>query len=251
MKPPAMRPRPGGGFNPGIGQFNDHLDEQAMQQAMKQKALSQMAGAQTGPSPAGAGGMGNLFAASGSSSGSGGGSGLPPGAGLPGGLSGSLPGMAGDAAGGLDQSGMNPAGQNQESPDAFQAVVSQPVMDMAKVFLGALHLDSLLGLDSQSKDPEEKAKKNAMHKRYQQLSEEQQAVARELYQRRLQEEKIRKQEEERRKQIEEQQKAQSVDMPSSPQKGPVGPASGKSKKSNATQKLQQDRKTLGGPQSAG
>jgi hypothetical protein len=241
MKSPAMRPRPGGGFNPGIGHFTDHLDEQAMQQAMKQKALSQMAGAQTGPSPAG--GAVHPFAVPGSS----GGSGLPPGAGFPGGLPGNFP----SSVPGADQAGMHPDAQTGASPDVFQAVVSQPIMDMAKTFLGALHLDKLLGLASDHDTPEEKAQKNAMHKRYEQLTQEQQSVAQQMYQRRLQEEKVRKQEAEQRQQQEERLKSQSVAMPSSPQKGPVGPSSGKSKKSNAIQKLQQDRKTLGGPQSAG
>jgi hypothetical protein len=34
-------------------------------------------------------------------------------------------------------------------------------------------------------------------------------------------------------------------MPSGPQKGPVGPGGGKSKKQNAMQKLQQSRTSLG------
>lgn len=243
MNSPAMRPRPGGGFNSGIGQFNDHLDEQAMQSAMKQKALGQMAGAQSGPAPTGAGQMVNPFAGGGSG-GMPTGSGLPPGAGVPGGLPTGMPGV--------DQAATSPDGQQVGSPSVFDTVVSQPVQDLAKTILEALHLDKLLGLSGSSRStPEEKAKKAAMHKRYQQLTEEQQAVARQEYQKRLQKEKIKQQEEEQRKQLEKQKKAESVVMPSSPQKGSVGPDSGKSSKSNAIQKLQQDRKTLGGPQSAG
>lgn len=37
----SVSPRPGGGFNPGMGQFGEHLDETAMQQAIGQKALQQ------------------------------------------------------------------------------------------------------------------------------------------------------------------------------------------------------------------
>lgn len=37
----SVSPRPGGGFNPGMGQFGEHLDEAAMQQAVGQKALQQ------------------------------------------------------------------------------------------------------------------------------------------------------------------------------------------------------------------
>lgn len=37
----SVTPRPGGGFNPGMGQFGEHLDEAAMQQAIGQKSLQQ------------------------------------------------------------------------------------------------------------------------------------------------------------------------------------------------------------------
>jgi len=40
---PSFRPRPGGGFNPGMGGSNEHMDESAMQSAVQQKALSQQA----------------------------------------------------------------------------------------------------------------------------------------------------------------------------------------------------------------
>ena len=236
MQSPAMRPRPGGGFNPGMGQFNDHMDEKSMQSAIKQKALSQMAGAQTGPQ-----GGANPLA----------GAGNP----LTGNGAGGLPGMGGAGPGGfgipgMDQTG-NPDGSQPGGPSIFDTLITQPVQDLAKTFLEALHLDKLLGLNSSSSTPEEKAKKSAMHKRYQQLTEEQQAEARKRYQERLQRQKAEQQEQERKKQLEEQKRAQSFEMPSSPKKGPVGPDSGKSKKSNAIQKLQQDRKSLGGPQSAG
>lgn len=202
MQAPAARPRPGGGFNQGMGQFNDHLDEQAMQQAMKQKTLGQQAANQTGPI----------------------------------------------------QNSSQQTDPQQPPPEAgstsmFDTVVSKPVQDLAKTILEALHLDKLLGLGGSSSTPEEKAKKQAMMRRYNQLDEEQQAVARKKYQERLQREKMLQEEEERRKQAEEQKKQASVQMPSSPQKGPADPNG--SRKSNAIQKLQQDRKTLGGPQSAG
>ena len=48
-----------------------------------------------------------------------------------------------------------------------------------------------------------------------------------------------------RKQMEEQRKAQDVVVPSSPKKGPEGPSG--NKKQRAVTKLQNDRKTLGGP----
>ena len=38
---PGMRPRPMGGFNPGMGASSEHLDEAAMKSASKQKQLTQ------------------------------------------------------------------------------------------------------------------------------------------------------------------------------------------------------------------
>lgn len=38
---PSTRPRPGGGFNAGMGQFGEHMDEAAMAGAVQQKALQQ------------------------------------------------------------------------------------------------------------------------------------------------------------------------------------------------------------------
>jgi hypothetical protein len=49
---PAARPRPGGGFNQGMGQFGEHLDENAAQQAMGQKALSQQTASTAQQKPA-------------------------------------------------------------------------------------------------------------------------------------------------------------------------------------------------------
>lgn len=200
MPAPAVQQRPGGGFNQGLGQFNEHLDEQAMQQAMKQKALSQQAGSQTGP-------VQNTTQA-------------------------------------------NPQQPTSSDSSFFDAAITKPVQDLAKTFLEALHLDKLLGLGGSADTPEDKAKKQAMMRRYNQLTEEQQAVARQKYQERMQREKLLEQEAEQKRQIEEQKRAASIQMPSSPQKGPEGPGGG-SKKSQAITKLQQDRKTLGGPQSAG
>lgn len=202
MQQAAPQARPGGGFNQGMGQFNDHLDENAMQQAVQQKALSQQAGSQTGP-------------------------------------------IKQNAPGAPQQP------QSAEAPSLFDTTVSRPIQDIAKTILEAMHLDKLLGLFGTSDTPEDKAKKQAMMRRYNQLTEEEQAVARQKYQKRMQEEKARQQEEEQKKRIAEQKKQDTVVMPSSG--APKGPdaGGGRSKKSNAIQKLQQDRKTLGGPQNVG
>lgn len=52
---PGARPRVGGGFNPGLGGMNEHIDENDMQAAMQQKALSQQAASPTTAQAAAAG----------------------------------------------------------------------------------------------------------------------------------------------------------------------------------------------------
>lgn len=48
----SAAPRPGGGFNPGMGQFGEHIDEAAMMKAMQAKGLQQQqASASTVPTP--------------------------------------------------------------------------------------------------------------------------------------------------------------------------------------------------------
>lgn len=106
-------------------------------------------------------------------------------------------------------------------------------------------VNSWLGIDANNLDPEEQMHAKKVHQRYQQLDQEQQMVAKQLFEKRMQEKQMQEEEELRKKQIKEQQKAQSIQMPSGPQKGPVGPGAGKSKKQNAMQQLQQDRTTMG------
>ncbi|MBP7768311.1 hypothetical protein KA082_00555 [Candidatus Woesebacteria bacterium] len=215
----SVRPRPSGGFQQGLGQFNEHLDEQAMQQAAKQQALTQQSATPaTTPTAAQA---------------------LAGAAGMPTDLSELAAGGAG-AEGGT---------QAAQSPSFFDAVIAQPVQDLAKTILEALHLDTLLGLMGSSDTPQDKAKKQAMMRRYNELTQEEQAVARATFQRRQQEEKRRLEEEQARKHRAEQARAQSIAVPASPQRGSEG--AGQSRKSQAVSKLEQDRKTLSGPQSAG
>jgi hypothetical protein len=48
----SAAPRPGGGFNAGMGQFGEHLDEAAMMKAMQTKGMQQQkASATTSPTP--------------------------------------------------------------------------------------------------------------------------------------------------------------------------------------------------------
>lgn len=103
-------------------------------------------------------------------------------------------------------------------------------------------INTWLQINPEAKDPEELAKRRQVHARFKELDEEQQAVARQMYEAELQKKKAAEEEEAQRKQAQEAQKEQELPMPSSPQKGPVGPAG--SGKKRAIQKLQQDRQGI-------
>ncbi|MBP7774645.1 hypothetical protein KA078_02535 [Candidatus Woesebacteria bacterium] len=206
MSQPSFRPRPGGGFNQGLGQFSEHLDEQAMQQAVQQKAMGQQASSQTAvPTP-------------------------PPG----------TP-MGGDA----------PEQTQATDQNIFDTVVTAPVEAVGKTLLSVSGLDKLLGIKTTAPlTPEEQAKKKTFLQRYNQLDDQQQEVARSNYQRRLQEEKLLEQEEERRRQQEAAAESQPVMAQGKASSGAQGPGH-TSKKQQMLSKMQNDRKTLSGPQSAG
>ena len=102
-------------------------------------------------------------------------------------------------------------------------------------------LNYWLGIDPNgSMSPEDQAKARQVHSRYQQLDQEQQQVARQLYQEKMQKQRMREQEEQRRRQRDAQQN-QGFSMPSGPQKGPVGPSG--NKKQQAAQRVQKSRTT--------
>lgn len=214
---PSFRPRPGGGFNQGIGHFNEHLDEDAMQQSVKQKALTQQT---NDPATAQAAAQGQSAHAQ------------QPG-------QGQFPGQ---------QPGGAPPRPPREVSSIADELITRPAHDIIQELTSFFSLNTWLGIKPPNPDdPQEVARKKQMHQRWQKLNDEQQEVAKRRYQEEMQKKKTLEEEEQRKKQMEEQQKAQTLEMPSSPQKGPVGPAG--SKKQKAVQKLQQDRKTLGGPSS--
>ncbi|HYD34659.1 MAG TPA: hypothetical protein VD999_01185 [Vitreimonas sp.] len=207
---PTARPRPMGGFNQSLGNFSDeHLGENDAQAAMQQKAMSQMAASAT----------------------------QAGGAGAPGGQAGPLGPMTPDSK----QAAPRPVGTIVEE------VVQRPAKDILKGLLSIFDLNAMLGIKPAEDDPALQAKKKQMLNRFNKLTEEEQQVAREKYQLAMKKKQQEEQEKQMRKQQEEQQKANSVELPSSTKKGPVGPGA---KKPKAVQKLEQDRKTLSGPQSA-
>lgn len=207
MPQPSFRPRPGGGFNQGLGQFSEHLDEQAMQQAVQQKAMGQQASSQTAvPTP-------------------------PP---------------------GTPMGGDTPEQPQPSEQNIFDTVITAPVEAVSKTLLSMSGLDKLLGIKTTAQlTPEEQAKKKTFLQRYNQLDDQQQEVARANYQRRLQEEKLLEQEEERKRQQEAAAESQPIMAQGKAPSGAQGPGGRTSKKQQMLSKMQNDRKTLSGPQSAG
>lgn len=203
MKPagPSFRPRPGGGFNAGMGSFGEHLDENAMQQAVQQKALAQQSSSQTTtPTP--------------------------------------------------QSNAHQHASPPREVGSLTEELFTRPAEDLYQGVRSIFDLNAWLGLDQKTPEQEqERARKEMILKRFNQLTEEQQAVARQMYEERLQRQRAEESEKEQKKQLEAQQEQQAVMAPSSPQKGPIGP--GMSGKQKATAQLQWDRQRLNQPQGAG
>jgi hypothetical protein len=202
---PAFSPRPGGGFNPGMGQLNEHMDQQAMTTAMQQKGMNQQAG-QAAAAPGAMPGLPNSDALSG---------------------------------------GVTPA-TPREVGTLTEELVTRPAHDVAEGLLSIIDLNNILGLPQTPEDPATEQKKQVILQNYNQKTQEVQTIAKQRYQ-----------EDIKRKQLEEENKARQAQaaqqrpqlvMPSSPQKGPVGP--GGSNKQKAMTKLENDRQTLSGPASA-
>lgn len=204
-KPAASaRPRPGGGMNPGMGDFGEHLDEAAMAQAAKQQALTQQSSSAKPSANTGSSLSHNNY---------------------------------------TNLTSLDPKELTNE-------LVLKPAKDIGKSFIdGLIQASGLsyLGLDFHKEpDPEEKARLQQIASRYKALNEEQQAVARQIYEQNLQRQQQEEAERQQKKQMEEEAQAASLVVPSTPQKGPIGPA-GNSSKQRAITKLNNDRQRLGGP----
>ena len=154
--------------------------------------------------------------------------------------------MRAAAAAGAKQ-GAKPSAQQQ--PRAVGSLgdelIRRPFGDIWKE-VKVFSLNTWLGIDPNTEDPEKQQRLAAIHRGYEKLDQEQQAYARQLVQQREQQKKQQLEEEQRKKQFEQQQREQSsIQAPSSPQKGPVGPASGKSRKSNAITQMTPESSALG------
>jgi hypothetical protein len=121
--------------------------------------------------------------------------------------------------------------------------------DIAAGLLSIFSINNILGIDPVTDTPEKQAKKKQIHQRWNALTQEQQQVAQQKYQENLQRKQRDEEERQMRKQQEEQERANSIQMPSSPQKGAQGPA-GSSAKQKATNQLNTSRQQLSSPQSA-
>lgn len=209
--------RPSGGMG-GMGDFGEAFDEQSLSKMMTQ--VGQQSNAND---PAGAAGAGSSPGA---------GSQMPT---LP-------PQMAPDA-----QAPTTPPVKPREIGSLTDELIKRPVTDIFNELKTFFDLNSLLGIKDPSKDPQTLAKKRQMMQKFNQLDAEQQQVAKQKYQERQARKQKQQEEEAMKKQREQQEKAASISVPSSPQKGPQGPGA---KKPKAVMKLEQDRKSLGGPASA-
>ncbi len=224
MPQPATRPRASGGFNTGLGNFSDeHLEENDFQQAAGQKSLAQQT---TSAAQGATGGSALQSMLAGQGGANGGPTGIPGAPGAP---------------------GARPAPPREIStiPDEL---IKRPAHDVVKGLQSIFDINALLGINPETDDAETKARKQQQLQRWQKLNQEQQQFAQQEFQKKMKKKQQEEQEEQAKKKQEEQRKAQSIQMPSSPKKGAVGPG-GAGKKADVA-KLEQDRKTLGGPASA-
>ena len=140
-------------------------------------------------------------------------------------------------------------GQSDQKPREVASIgeelVKRPLSDITKGIKSIFSVDNLLGVKPQQENPEDQVKKKQLHQRYTQLSQEEQAVARQRYQQEMERKQRMAEEDEVSRQRKAQAK-QSIVMPSGPQKG----NGGKSKKQDAMQSLQDDRTKIGKVQGA-
>lgn len=213
-------PMPGGGSKKGGAGLGESMDENSMMQALAG------AGGNAGVGKSGAG---------------------PSLGGKPG--SGSNPGGSNAPGGGANIPGSMPGGvpKPQVEPREVGTIGEEAKRGLGDAWTEVkkfFSINTWLGIDPENMDPEEQAKAKEFHGRYNQLDQEQQAVAKQMHQEKMQKKKMQEEEDKQKKEVEAQKKAQSAQVPSSPQKGAKGQG-GKSKKGQAMQKLQQDRTTIG------
>jgi len=209
---PAPRPRTSGGFNQGLGNFNDsfgeHLDENAMQSALQQKAQGQQATA-SAQSTTGGSALGTP-----------------------------------DTAGNLGASAPLKPRSLGTIPEEL---VTRPAQDVVTGLKSIFNISEILGINPVTDDPATQAKKQQMLKRWENLDAEQREVAQQNYKIEMEKKQRAEQEKQALEQQRKQAAARQVTVPSSPRKG----AAAQGGKPKAVQQLEDDRKMLGGPQKVG
>jgi hypothetical protein len=164
------------------------------------------------------------------------------------------------------QSSQHPApAANPQSAPAQQAppprevssfkdeLLERPVKDVKQGLQSIFDLNSLLGINTADK-PEEQERKKALNERFGQLTEEQQQVAKKLFQEKMQKDKLAEEEKAKQKQLAEAKKQEDIAPPSSPRKGPIGPGGPGAKlsgKKMAQELVERDRQQMSRLQTAG
>lgn len=121
-----------------------------------------------------------------------------------------------------------------------EELLLRPIKDIANTFKSFFDLNALLGINTED-PPEKKAKKQKIAQNWQKLTQEEQAYVQRKYQEEQQKKQQEMQEEQQRKEEEARQaEEQSIAPPSSPKKGPVGPAGNKKQQ---TAQLMQNKRT--------
>lgn len=160
----------------------------------------------------------------------------------------SMPGQASVSASNPQSSHGAPS-EPREVGTIKQELVERPLADIKHELGQLFSLEHLLGIENPKDGPEQKAKRQQMWQKYNQLSAEEKAIADARYQEQMTRKRQQEEEAQIRRQQEEAARSQSIAMPSSPQKGPPDQG-GKSKSQAAMQQLKQDRTTIGKLQSA-
>src|SRR5690606_16195689 len=110
-------------------------------------------------------------------------------------------------------------------------------------------LDMWLGIQPSPQQEQERARKEVMLKRFNKMTDEEQAIFKQKYQERLKKVQLEEEEKQRRKQLEAQQQKQSFKIPSKAASGPVGPGMGGKQKAKA--QLDFDRQRMDQGQKVG
>jgi len=126
-----------------------------------------------------------------------------------------------------------------------QELITRPAKDIKKELFKFVDINLLLNIDPTNDTPEKQAKKKQLHARYQQLTEAEQKVAREKYQKTLQEKQEEEEQQQAKKEKAKQQKQASIAPPSSVSKRPGLIGVGKGSKGKTMGRLKQQLKTMG------